>query len=96
MWEKFYLSYKNNQIRFSRKIKGSPKFIYVIANIIVRMTTKYIVLEGERKLRKISCLMLCHRYDKLPIFITTQPAYEMEDFCGETQLVVNTLLEVKI
>lgn len=95
VWEKFYLSYKNNQIRFSRKIKGSYKFSYAITNVVVRMITKYISLESEKKLRKIFCLMLTHRYDKLPIFLTVPLFYEMSDLSGQSKKVVDVLHKVK-
>ena len=95
VWEKLYIVLKNCKILFMSSIK-SHQFKYACAacDIIVLTTTKYIIVPGEKKVRKIECLMLAHRFDKLCMYLTVPIFYEMGDLKGQVKHVQKVLAAV--
>jgi hypothetical protein len=95
-WEKFYLMYKDNSILFMTNIRNNTsKYSYAISGVIIRQTTKYINVPGEKKLRKIGCLMLCHSYDTLCMFLTLPMYYESQDLLGQFNRISRVLAAVR-
>lgn len=75
-WEKLYVTFKNCQLQFLTNVKNHTfKYSYCCCELIVRTTSKYITT-SDQKVNKIETLLVCHKYDSTPLYLTVPMFYE--------------------
>jgi hypothetical protein len=95
-WKKYYVRYQNSQLLFYNSVKKHDfKFCYIIYKALVRRSKVSIgssnndIMEGNdenplEKPRKIDALLISHKYDDEPLYITIPEIFEIHSIAIST------------
>ncbi len=91
-WKKYYVRYQNSQLHFYSSVKRHDfKFCYIIYKALVRRSHANIgtgdIGNDENPLdkpRKIDTLLISHRYDDEPLYITIPEIFEIHSIALST------------